>query len=100
MVCDFDDGRKQLLGVNRLDEVIGNFGSYSLLHQHFLFAFGHHNHRQEGILVFEPRKHLQSTQTGHVLIQQDDVIVAQSGLSNRFGPVIDRCNFVALTFQK
>ena len=40
----FLDGKKYLIGVYGLDEVVGNFVSNSLIHNVFLLALGNHDY--------------------------------------------------------
>ena len=67
------DGKKQLVRVDRLDQVIGDLIPDSLVHDAFFLAFGNHDDRNIGIDLFDLCQCLQTGQTRHVLVQEYDV---------------------------
>ena len=69
-------GKEYLVGVDGLDEVVGNLGSYGLVHDVLLLALGHHHHRQGGMQLLDTGKCLQPGESRHILVEQDEVVAA------------------------
>ncbi len=69
--------RKQdLVRVHRLDQVIVDLAADGLLHDVLLLALGDHDHGHRGVAVLDPVQRFQPAEPGHVLVQEDDVVIA------------------------
>ena len=62
-----------LVGVHRFDEVVGDIGADGVLHDVLLFALGNHHDGKMRVVLLEALEGLQAAQSGHILIQKDDV---------------------------
>ena len=65
--------QQYLTGVDRFDEIVGDFLTDSLLHDTLLLALGNHHHGQLGVQALDLLQGFQSRQTGHVLVQENDI---------------------------
>ena len=96
----FLDGQQQLIGIDRLDEVIGDLVANRLVHDALLLALCHHHHRHIRVDLFDQRKGLQACQAGHILIQEDDVKRLLLAAVNRILSTDYSHHLVALILQK
>ena len=64
----FLDRKKQLIRVDRLDQIVGDFVSDSLIHNAFFFALGDHHDRHCRSDFFNGGECFEAGQTGHILI--------------------------------
>ena len=92
--------QQYLVGVDRLDEVVGNLGADGLVHDVLLLALGHHHHRHGGLHLLDERQRLESREARHILIEQDKVIVAFAATIQRITSVGRRVHLVVLSLEK
>ena len=64
---------KYLVGIHRLDEIIGNLRTNSLVHDVFFFALCHHNNGRRWRNLFDFLQRLKSRKTWHHLIEEHKV---------------------------
>ena len=62
-----------LVGVDGFNKVIGNFITYSLIHNVFLFALSDHYHRYVRLALLDSREGFETCQAGHILIEYNQV---------------------------
>ncbi len=65
--------QQDLCGVDGLDEVVGNLGADGLFHDVLLLALRDHHDGCGGQQFLDAVQCLQSAQSGHVLVEQDEV---------------------------
>ena len=82
------DGEQDLVGVDRLDQVIADFGADGFLHDVFLLALGDHDDRQMRPLVLDASERLQPVQAGHLLVQKNQVKDLSPELFERFNTAV------------
>ena len=69
----FFQGQQDLARVDRFDEVVGNFRADCLVHDVLFLAFGHHDDGHVGPELLDLRQGLEAAESGHVLVEQDEV---------------------------
>ena len=67
------EAQQYLAWVDGLDEVVGYLLADRLLHDTLLLALGNHHHGQLGVQALDLLQGFQSRQTGHVLVQENDI---------------------------
>ena len=67
------DGEEQLVGVDRLDKVVGNPVTDSLIHDALLLALGDHDDGHGGVDLLDGDQGFESGESGHILIEEDEV---------------------------
>ena len=96
----FFEGKQNLIGIYRFDEIVRNLAAYGLLHDVFFFAFGNHDYRKSGIAVLYHVQHFQARKSGHIFVQKHYVYRLVSQHFKCFIAVYCRCYRIALGFQK
>ena len=81
-------GEQDLIGVDRLDQVIADFGADGFLHNVFLLTLGYHDDRQMRPLVLDTSERLQPVQAGHLLVQKNHVKYLSPELFERFNTAV------------
>ena len=92
--------QQYLVGVDGLDEVVGNLLADSLVHDVFLLALGHHHHRHLRRHFLDAFQGLQTAQARHHLVEQYQVESSFLTFLNGIGAIAYRHDFVAFLFQK
>ena len=92
--------QQNLVGVDGLDQVVGNLLSDGLLHDVLLLALGHHHHRQRRLQLLDLLQRLQSAETGHLFVEQHHVEVPLTALVDGVGTVRDRHHLVAFLLEE
>ena len=100
LVDVFFQRQQNLVGVDGLDEVVGNLGPDGLVHDVFLLALGHHHHGQVGADVLDALQGFEPAQAGHVLVQQHQVEILLLTLLHGIVSVGQGRHLVSLLFQK
>ena len=94
------DGEQDLVGVDRLDQVIADFGADGFLHDVLLLTLGDHDDRQMRPLVLDAGEGFQPVQTRHLLIQKDQIEYLHSELFQRFNSAVDRRHVKPFAFKE
>ena len=92
--------QQDLVGVDRLDEVVGYLLSDGLVHDVFLLALGHHDHRGLWRYLLDALQGFQSAQSRHHLVEQHQVEGAVGTLLDGIGAIGDRHHLVAFLLQE
>ena len=69
----FLDGEEDLVGVDRFDKVIRDLAAEGFVHDVFLLALGDHYHWQLGSQSLDLSEGVESTDSRHVFIKEDEV---------------------------
>ncbi len=96
----FFQAKKDLVGFNRLNEIIGDARSDCLLHDTFLFAFGDHHHGQGWEHGFDPQQGLNPGKAGHLFIKKDNVECIFPDHLDGFMPVVHGRHLISFFFQE
>ena len=93
-------GQQNLVGIDGLDEVVGNVGADGLVHDVFFFTLGDHHdgYGRQKRLDFSQR--LQARESGHVLVEQNQVEALLLTQVDGVGTVGCLANLVTFAFQK
>ena len=67
------DGEEELVGVDGFDEVVGYLIADGLVHNALLFALSNHDDGHGWVNLLDRGKGLKSGESGHVLIEEDEV---------------------------
>ena len=94
------NGEENLVGVNRLNEIVGDFIADSLVHDVFLFAFRDHDHRHSRCDLLHLRKRFEARQSGHILVEDNHVKVLAFGERKRVAAVVGCNHIVAFAFKE
>ena len=65
--------KQYLVGIHGFDEVVCNVGADGILHDVLLLALGDHHDGKVRVVFLKPLQRLQSAQSGHVFVEEDDV---------------------------
>ena len=93
-------GYKYLVGVHRLDEVVGNLAAYSLVHYIFFFALGNHYHGRLRLPLLYQSESLKPGKSRHILVEYYQVERLGHGHVERVAPVVRSHDVVAAVAQK
>ena len=69
----FLERKQNLVGVNRLNEIIRNLSANGLVHDVLRLVFGHHHYGDIGEDVLNARQGFESAQPWHILVEQNKV---------------------------
>ena len=64
---------KNLVGIDGLYEIVGDFIPDGLIHYVLFFALGYHDHGNLRSEFFYPLKRFESCQAGHILVEDNEV---------------------------
>ena len=65
--------KENLVGVDRLDKIVGNLLANGLLHDVLLFTFGYHHHGRGWADLLDALQGFQSRKAWHLLVEQHQV---------------------------
>ncbi len=91
---------QNLIGIDRLYEIVGNLATHSLIHNIFLLALGNHNHRRLRQALLQFREGFESGKSRHVLVEDNKVERLGKGHIERVASVIGSDKLVALVPEK
>ena len=91
---------EDLLGVDRLDEVVRDLPPDGVLHQVLLLGLRDHHDGRLGAVLLDPLQRVQPTQPGHLLVQEDDVEAVALDAVHGVGAVGDGLDVEALGFEE
>lgn len=95
----FFEAEEYLAWVDGFDEVVGYFLSDSLFHDAFLLAFCNHDNGEFGVQAFDFLQCFESGQSGHILVEEDDVERFGAAYINSVLPVVGGEDFVVSASQ-
>ena len=81
-------------------DIISNLRTNGLLHNGFLFIFGHHYNFNGRIDIFNHRYGFQTGNSRHIFVQQSELKIFFFNHFQCFINIIYRGNFISFTFQK
>ena len=86
--------------VDGLDEIVGDFRPDSLVHDVFLFALGTHHNGSSGLDVLDLLQGLQSAQSRHHFIEEDEVEGLLPAQLDGIRAIAHRGNLVTFLLQE
>ena len=92
--------QQDLVGIDGLDQVVGNLLADGLLHDILFLALGHHDDRQRGLQFLDLLQGLQSAESGHLLIEEHHVETPFATLVHGIRAVGHRHHLVAFLLQE
>ena len=92
--------QQYLIGVDRLDQVVGNLLSDGLIHDVLLLTLRHHHHRQLRSQFLDALQGFQSREAGHHLVEQHQVETTLAAFLDGVGSVRYRHHLVAFFLQE
>ena len=95
MVEIFLYGEENLIGIDRLDEVIGYFVSDGLVHDVFFFALGDHDDGNLGIFHLDLAEGIEPAQSRHVFVEDNEVEGLMSCFFKRISSIRYSCDFIS-----
>ena len=93
-------GQQELIGVDGLDEVVGDLTADGLVHQLFLLALGDHDDGEEGAQLLDALQGIKACNPRHVLVEEDEVEVLGLYGFDSVGAAEDGRHFVALLLEE
>ncbi len=69
----FLDGEQHLIGIDGLDEVVGDLRTHGLVHDILLLALGHHDDGRHGAQFLDARQRFETGEPRHHLVEDDQV---------------------------
>ena len=96
----FFQRQQNLTGIDGFDEVVGNLRTDSLIHDILLFALRTHDNGGIRRNLLDSLQGLQTCQTRHHLIQQNQVERMLAALFYRIRAIGDRDDLIAFFLQK
>ena len=94
------DRQQYLVGVDGLDDVVGDLRADRLVHDVLLLALGHHDDGRGGAYLLDLGKGFQSGHAGHHLVEDDQVVAAFGGHVDRVVPVVAGVDFIPFLTQE
>ena len=91
---------KNLVGVDRLYQIVGNLVPDSLVHNVLLFTFCNHDDRDMGHHELDALQRLQTGESGHVLVKDYQVEVLLVDQSQGIGTAACGDHIVAFAFEE
>ena len=88
-------GEENLIGIDRLDEVIGYFVSDGLVHDVFFFALGDHDDGNLGIFHLDLAEGIEPAQSRHVFVEDNEVEGLMSSFFKRISSIRYSCDFIS-----
>ena len=89
-----------LIRIDRLDEVIGDFITYGLIHNIFLFALSDHYHRYVRLALLDGRESLEASQTRHLLVEYNQIEMSRSAHIQGIAPAHSRGHVIAFALEE
>ena len=93
-------GHENLVGIDGFDKVVGNLGSDGLVHQVFGLVLRHHNHGHGGADFLDACQGFQSAEAGHILVEEDEVVVVFAAQFDGVRPVRGGRHVIILAAQE
>ena len=94
------EAKQDLVGIDRFDEVVGDVGTNGVFHNVLLLALGNHHDRNVRMRFLDVLQGLQTAESGHILIQENDVDELFFQDFNGFAAAQGGNHVVAFGFQK
>ena len=92
--------QQYLVGIHRLDQVIGDVVAHGLIHDVFLLALGDHYHGSLRRYLLDPLQSFEAGKAGHILVENHEVEVARGHQFERVAPVVDRHGVIPLCAEE
>ena len=92
--------QENLVGVDGLDEIVGYLGADGLVHDVFFLALGTHYHRCGRLYVLDLLQCLQTAESWHHLVKQDEVEGLLAALLDGVGSVAYCDNLVTFFLEE
>ena len=92
--------QKNLIGIDRLDEIVGDFRTDGLVHDILFLALCHHDDRRGRLDVLYPLQRFESRQTRHLLIKQYEVERLGLALFDGIRPIAHRNYFISFLLKE
>ena len=86
--------------IDRLEEVVGNLRPDGLVHQVFGLVFRDHHHGKRGTDGLDLAEGFQSGESGHVFVEQDEVVITFLAEVDGIAAVGSGGDFVAALFEE
>ena len=96
----FLEGEKYLIGIDRLDEIVGYLRANGLIHDILLLALGDHHHGHGGGYRLDCLEGFEATDTWHHLVEKDKVETALTAKVDGIVTIAHRDDLIAFLFQK
>ena len=96
----FLNAQQDLVGVDGLDEVVGDFRADGLVHNIFLLVFRYHHHGRVHPALFELRERFEAAEAGHVFIEKYEVEIFFLAQFERVRAVGSGGNVITFLFEK
>ena len=94
------DRQQHLVGVDRLDEVVGDLRPHGLVHDVLLLALGDHDDGRRRARLLDAGQRLEPRHAGHHLVEDDQVVGALGGHVDGVVAVVAGVHLVAFAFEK
>ena len=94
------DRKQHLVGVHRLDEVVGDLRADGLVHDVLLLALGDHDDRGCGADLLDLGERLESRHAGHHLVEDNQVVGLLGGHVDGVVAVVAGIDLVALLLEE
>ena len=92
--------QQNLHGIDRFEQIVVNLASDGLVHQVLSLVFGDHHHGNVGMEVFDGCQGFQSGESGHILVEEDEVEVFVAAKFNGVTAVRGCRHFVSAFLQE
>ncbi len=89
-----------LIGIDGLDEVIGNLVAYGLIHNIFLFALSDHYHRYVRLTLLNGRECFEAGQARHILVEYNQIEMPRSAHIQGIASAHSRGHFIAFAVEE
>ena len=93
-------GYKYLIRIDRLYEIVGNLAAHCLIHDILFLTFSDHYHRDVRKTLLYHRQSLETGESRHILIENNEVEWLGKGHVESVAAIIGRGHIVALVSQK
>ena len=94
------DGEQHLIGIDGLDDVIGDFRTDGFVHDILLFAFGNHDYGGGGTHLLDLGKRFETRHAGHHFVEDDQVIGAVADHVDRIVTVVAGIDVISFLPQE
>ena len=94
------DREQHLVGVDGLDEVVGDLRPHGFVHDVLLLALGGHDHGRRGAHLLDLGKGFESRHAGHHFVEDDQVVGSFGSHVDRVVSVVAGVHFIALLLEE
>ena len=94
------DRQQDLVGIDGLDDVIGDLRPDGLVHDILLLALGHHDDGRGGPHLLDERQRLESRHTGHHLVENNEVVSGRAHHVDGVVTVVACVDLVTFSLKK